>query len=191
MLLPNGIEYTQAIGFFPDVSMLDPTLKGGDPQRGANDYLIFYSGEFAIVFPIQVASSTFALRCWTKDIGDAETRYKEISDYLKQYSLPYFVDFAYVPEGVLVNDIKYPITRVEWAEGETLRNFIKQNLQDTGCLKTAAAEFQKMVETLHTHQISHGHLQDGNILLKRNDADIEIKLIDYDKFVRSGASWAT
>ena len=34
MLWPNGIDYTQAIGFFPDISMLDPTLKGGNPQRG-------------------------------------------------------------------------------------------------------------------------------------------------------------
>ena len=180
MLWPNGIDYTQAIGFFPDISLLDPTLKGGNPQRGSNNYLIFYSGEFSIVFPIEVASSTFALRCWTKDIGDAEVRYKEISNYLKQCSLPYFVDFVYVSEGILVNGTKYPITRMEWAEGETLCDFIKQNLQDAGCLKIAAAEFQKMVESLHTHQISHGHLQDGNILFKRNGADVEIKLIDYD-----------
>lgn len=180
MLWPNGIDYTQAIGFFPDISLLDPTLKGGNPQRGSNNYLIFYSGEFSIVFPIEVASSTFALRCWTKDIGEAETRYKEISNYLKQCSLPYFVDFAYVSEGILVNGTKYPITRMEWAEGETLCDFIKQNLHDAKCLKTTAAEFQKMVESLHTHQISHGHLQDGNILFKRNGADVEIKLIDYD-----------
>ena len=37
-----------------------------------------------------------------------------------------------------------------------------------------------MVEALHAHQISHGDLQDGNILLKRNGTDVEIKLIDYD-----------
>ena len=37
-----------------------------------------------------------------------------------------------------------------------------------------------MVAALHTHQIAHGDLQDGNILLKRNGTDVEIKLIDYD-----------
>ena len=37
-----------------------------------------------------------------------------------------------------------------------------------------------MAKTLHTHQISHGDLQDGNILLKLNGTDVEIKLIDYD-----------
>ena len=180
MLWPNGIDYKLAIDSFPDISILDSALKSGNLQRGANNDLIFYSGEFAIVFPIETVSNTFALRCWIKDTGDAETRYREISDYLGQCDLPYFVDFAYVSEGILVNANKYPVTRMEWVEGETLCDFIEQNLHDTECLKTAAAEFQKMVETLHAHQISHGHLQDGNILLKRNGTNVEIKLIDYD-----------
>ena len=180
MLWPNGIDYKLAIDSFPDISILDSTLKSGNLQRGANNDLIFYVGEFAIVFPIETVSNTFALRCWIKDTGDAETRYREISDYLGQWGLPYFVDFAYVSEGILVNANKYPVTRMEWAEGEKLCDFIEQNLHNTECLKTAAAEFQKMVETLHAHRISHGHLQDGNILLKRNGTNVEIKLIDYD-----------
>ena len=177
---PSRRDYTQAISGFPHISILDPELRGGTPRRGANNSLIPYSGGFSIVFPIEVLSNTYALRCWIRDIEDAETRYREISDYLKQCRLPYFVDFAYVPEGILVNGIKYPTTHMEWAAGEMLCDFIKHNLQDARCLKTAAVEFQKMVAALHTHQISHGDLQDGNILLKRSGTDVEIKLIDYD-----------
>ena len=180
MSWPSLVDYAQAVGGFPHISILDPDLQGGTPRRGANNNLIVYSGGFSGVFPIEVLSNTYALRCWTRDIGDAETRYKEISDYLKQCRLPYFVDFAYVPEGILVNGIKYPVTRMEWAEGETLCDFIKHNRGDARGLKAAAAEFQKMVAALHTHQISHGDLQDGNILLKRSGTDVKIKLIDYD-----------
>ena len=180
MSWPSLVDYAQAVDGFPHISILDPELQGGTPRRGANNNLIVYSGGFSGVFPIEVLSNTYALRCWTRDIGDAETRYKEVSDYLKQYRLPYFVDFAYVPEGILVNGIKYPITRMEWAEGNMLCDFIEHNLQDARCLKTAAAEFQKVVAALHAHQISHGDLQDGNILLKRSGTDVEIKLIDYD-----------
>ena len=180
MSWPSLVDYAQAVGGFPHISILDPELQGGTPRRGANNDLIVYSGGFSGVFPIEVLSNTYALRCWTRDIGDAETRYKEISDYLKQYRLPYFVDFAYVPEGILVNGIKYPITRMEWAEGNMLCDFIEHNLQDARCLKTAAVEFQKMAAALHAHQVSHGDLQDGNILLKRSGTDVEIKLIDYD-----------
>ena len=180
MSWPSLSDYTQAVGGFPHISILDPKLKGGNPRRGSNNDLISYSGGFSIVFPIKVLTNTYALRCWIRDIGDAETRYQKISDYLRQCCLPYFVDFAYVSEGILVNGKKYSITRMEWAEGETLCDFIEQNLQDAWCLKTAAAEFQKMVAALHAHQISHGDLQDGNILLKRNGTDVKIKLIDYD-----------
>ena len=180
MPYPSRVEYTEAVRDLPHISILDPKLKGGKARRAADGHLIAYSGGFSIVFPIEVLSKTYALRCWIQDIRNVETRYQEISDYLRRCGLPYFIDFAYVPEGILVNGIKYPITRMEWAEGETLCNFIEQNLQDAQCLRTAAAEFQKMVATLHAHQISHGDLQDGNILLKRNGTDVEIKLIDYD-----------
>ena len=178
---PSLSDYTQAVGSYPHISILDPKLKGGTPKRGKGIFSITsYAGGFSIVFPIEVVSSTFALRCWIADIGEAETRYKEISDYLKQCRLPYFVDFEYVPNGIMVNGDKYPVTRMEWVEGNMLCDFIKHNLQDARYLKAAAVEFQKMVAALHTHQISHGDLQDGNILLKRSGTDVEIKLIDYD-----------
>ena len=177
---PSLSDYAQAVGSYPHISILDPKLKGGNPRRGANNYLIAYSGGFSIVFPIEVSLNSYALRCWIADIGEAETRYKEISDYLKQCRLLYFVDFEYVPNGIMVNGDKYPVTRMEWVEGNMLCDFIEHNLQDARCLKTAAVEFQKMVTALHAHHISHGDLQDGNILLKRSGTDVEIKLIDYD-----------
>ena len=177
---PTLSNYAEAIRDFPHISILDQKLKGGKPRRDSNNYLISYSGGFSIVFPIEVLSDTYALRCWIADIGDAKTRYKEISDYLRQCRLPYFVDFAYVPDGIMVNGDKYPVTRMEWVEGNMLCDFIEHNLQDARCLKTAAVEFQKMAAALHAHQTSHGDLQDGNILLKRSGTDVEIKLVDYD-----------
>ena len=180
MAYPSRGDYAAAVGGFPHVSILDATLRSGTPARGPNNLLLVYSGGFSSVFPIVVGSNTFALRCWVRDIGDAETRYQAISNYLQKRSLPYFVEFAYVPEGILVNGTKWPITRMEWAEGQTLCQFIEDNLHDSALLRTTAAEFLTMAETLHANQISHGDFQDGNILLKRNGTDVEIKLIDYD-----------
>lgn len=177
---PSPSEYALAVGSFPNVSVLDPKLKGGQPKRGPNNILLAYSGGFSTVFPIKVAPNTYALRCWIKDVGDAKNRYEKIGVYLKQTGLHYFTDFEYVPEGILINGNKYPITRMEWAEGETLRDFIGKNLRNTNIFKTVANAFRQMFETLHAHQISHGDLQDGNILLRRNGSGVEIKLIDYD-----------
>ena len=180
MLWPSRSEYTEAVRDYPHVSLQDLKLKGGKSKRGKDSFLISYAGGFSIVFPIDIASKTFALRCWTQEVGNAELRYERISAYLKQVRLPYFVDFEYVSEGILVNGTKYPITRMEWVEGLSLREFIERNLQNPHIFKVVATEFQKMVAILHQHQISHGDLQDGNILIKQNGANIELKLIDYD-----------
>ena len=180
MLWPTPADYAQAVGGYPDVCLLDPKLRGGKHKKIPANQLLVYTGGFSTVFPIDVAQNNYALRCWNKDIGDSKNRYEKIDDYLKQVHLPYFVDFEYVPEGILINGKKWPITRMEWANGESLRDFIEHNLHDPKIFSVVANEFQKMFETLHAHQISHGDLQSGNIMLKKNGTDIAIKLIDYD-----------
>ena len=177
---PDRRTYTEAVRDYPHISLLDPKLKNGKPKKGKDGFLESYSGGFSIVFPIVKGSNTFALRCWMEDVGDAETRYGEIFDYLQHVRLPYFVDFEYVPQGILVNGARHPITRMQWADGVSLRDFISQNLKRPHIFKVVADAFQKMVATLHRHQIAHGDLQDGNILLKRNGNSVRIKLIDYD-----------
>ena len=180
MSWPDRTTYTQAVRDYPHISLLDPELKGGTPQRGQDGFLKSYSGGFSIVFPIVQGSNTFALRCWMEDVGNAEVRYKAISAYLQRVRLPYFVNFEYVPLGILVNGARHPITRMRWADGVSLRDFISGNLKRPRLFKVVADAFQKMVATLHKHQIAHGDLQDGNILLNQNRNTVEIKLIDYD-----------
>ncbi len=177
---PSRADYTQAVRDYPDRSLKDTKLEGGKPRRTKDNFLASYEGGWSIVFPIEKASKTFALRCWLKDVVDAEIRYQKISAHLTQANLPYFVDFEYVSKGIWVRGTKYPITRMEWANGLPLRAFIEQNLQNADVFSTVATEFQKMVAALHAHEISHGDLQDGNILLRRNGAQVDIKLIDYD-----------
>ena len=180
MSWPNNTAYTEVVRNYPHISFQDPKLKDGKPRQANDGFLVSYAGGFSIVFPIDKGSNTFALRCWTQEVGNAEVRYKEISAYLKHVRLPYFVDFEYVPEGILVNGARHPITRMQWADGVSLRDFISRNLKRPRLFKVVADEFQKMVATLHKDQIAHGDLQDGNILLNRNRNSVEIKLIDYD-----------
>ena len=180
MQWPSPAEYTTAVRNYPHLSLQDPNLKGGKVKVGKDNFVLSYAGGFSIVFPIDVASKTFALRCWTKGIDDAQIRYEKISDYLRQVSLPWFVDFRYEPEGIMVMGKKHPITRMEWVEGVSLRESIEQNLQSPHIFKVIADDFQEMVAILHKHGVSHGDLQDGNILIKQNGVDVKLKLIDYD-----------
>lgn len=180
MQWPSRAEYAEAVRDYPHVSLQDPKLKGGNPRRGKDNFVVSDTGAFSIVFPIDTVSKTFALRCWVKDVSNSKDQYKKISAYLKQRRLPYFVDFEYVPQGIWVKGTVYSITRMEWIDGVSLREFIEQNLQNPHIFKVVATEFQKMVAILHQHLISHGDLQDGNILIRQNGANVELKLIDYD-----------
>ena len=184
MLWPNRHEYEKAIRFFFNQSVLDPQLIGGNPLGVPP-----YAGSFSINFPFEVSdfdlfgSRVFGLRCWLK--GSQETygtRYKKIEPYLKRVNLPYFVDFKYndADEGILIAGKKYPTLRMEWVEGQTLREFVQDNLDDPSILKMAATKFQQMVAALHKFGISHGDLQSGNILLMQKGMNVDLKLIDYD-----------
>ena len=180
MQWPSRAEYTEAVRDYPHVSLQDPKLKAGKPRRGKDSFVVSDTGAFSIVFPIDTVSNPFALRCWVKDVSNVKDQYEKISAYLQQVRLPYFVDFEYVPQGILVKGTVYPTTRMEWIDGVSLREFIEQNLQNPHIFKIVATEFQKMVAILHQHQISHGDLQDGNILIVQNGANVELRLIDYD-----------
>lgn len=153
------------------------TLKNGSLLRGKNNRLIIYSGGFTSVFPYLINNTKKAIRCWVADPGNIADNLTKIQSYFNSTKLPYFTDFEYIKDAIVINGIHYPIMTMTWVEGETLKNFIKNNLQESTKLKLLAENFKDMCKDLHFHNISHGDLQHGNILITPN---LELKLVDYD-----------
>lgn len=178
-MYPSTFDYDIAVNHL-DKFVLDHMFRGGIPRRTKRGQLELYSGGYSRVFPVIVSNTIYALRCWIADVGNAAYRYQEIENYLKTNPLPYFVEFAYVEGGILVKGKKYPIIRMEWVNGATLKDFIVQNKANPNLLLDIADKFQKMVKDLHDKNISHGDLQDGNFIIQNNGNSIDIKLIDYD-----------
>ncbi|MEO1451268.1 MAG: protein kinase family protein [Bacteroidota bacterium] len=175
MKQPNRGDYIAAISAPPCVK--DPALSGGRPvMRGTRP--LFYAGGFAVVFPfITRQNQKYAVRCWVTAAGDLARRAQAISAYLKTISLPYFVGFEYQDKAIVANGSLHPIIRMEWVEGQTLMDFVKQNLNAPNKILAAAEDFKQMVAVLHQHQISHGDLQHENIMVKGNG---NLVLVDYD-----------
>jgi formylglycine-generating enzyme required for sulfatase activity len=67
--------------------------------------------------------------------------------------------------------------RMPWITGKNLKQYIEDNLKDSSKLLNLADRFLSMVVDLRKHKISHGDLQDNNILVRD---DGSIILIDYD-----------
>jgi serine/threonine protein kinase len=177
-MYPSGESYVNAVRNL-NVCVIDPSFKGGQPRK--TGFLIEqYAGGYSRVFPIRVGKKTLALRCFTSDVKDAKYRYQMVSTFFNQCHLDWFVDFEYVENGIRVKGKAYPIIRMEWFEGVTLKQFIQSNRTNASILQQTAHVFLDMVTALHQQGISHGDLQEENILIRKHGHSLEMKLIDYD-----------
>jgi hypothetical protein len=187
MNYPTRNDYETAVRRL-DFFVYDDILNQGKPLLVSpnSPFLMKSSGGKAVVFTIIAQQKKYALKCWIEDLGDLKHKYREIAKYLKQCSLPYFVDFSFNEKGILVNGNQYPIVRMEWVEGQNLKQFIQSNINDPFCIYQLAQSFYNTVQDLHKVNISHGDLQHGNIMVR---PDNTVCLIDYDScYVPSLAS---
>lgn len=152
-------------------------LKEGEFKRNSNGQLYFFTGGFNMVFQVKKNLTVWAFRVSHVIMPDLFERYQLISTYLKNNPLPYFAGFIIDREGLLVNGNLLDTVRMEWLEGELLKEFIENNLYDKTTIIDIANKFRIMCSKLRSNEISHGDLQEGNILITPNR---EIKLIDYD-----------
>lgn len=157
--------------------ILDDFIKNGTFSMLPTGDVEMYTGGFTLVFPVNVNDEKWAFRCWYVDLGNMRSHFQILSQVITKLNLPYFCDFAYVDDGIVVDGKKYPTTRMRWIEGKNLKEYICANKNNTEKLKNLAIKFVKMITALHKYHVSHGDLQHGNILIDSND---EIFLIDYD-----------
>jgi hypothetical protein len=189
-IYPSYSEYNLSVRHLSRFTR-EPRLQAAQPYGLPNGGLTAYSGGYSRVYPVASGGRRFALRCWTADVGDARERYRRIDAYLRQQTLPYFVEFEYLEDAIVVKGKHYPVLWMEWAEGPRLREFVGQNLGNRNALRALAAAFREMVGGLHAARISHGDLQDENIIVQPTPAGPTLKLIDYDSlFVPSLAGFA-
>lgn len=167
------------------VSHLDKFVKasqfsGGSPVLRQNQ-IFAYSGGYSVVYPINVNGKKMALRCWIKEPGHhVKERYARIKSYLVSNPTPYFVDFGYVDIGIVAKGITYPVIYMDWIDGKTFSQFIDENISNPTVINQLAEKFTIMARDLHSKNIAHGDLQDGNIIVCKNTHAFDLKLVDYD-----------
>ncbi|MGJ1502070.1 protein kinase domain-containing protein [Sphingobacterium multivorum] len=154
-----------------------PELQGAKPRLNKNGSPFAFVGGFNMVFQLEHQNKKWAFRVWHVPMGEHTNRYRKISKYLSEKKLPYFADFIYEEKGILVNGNLLDTIRMEWLEGKLLKEYLEENLGNKNKLTKLANDFLEMCKTVRENKISHGDLQEGNILIDRNG---NIKLVDYD-----------
>ncbi len=175
MAWPSAADFSEAVQS-PRTAFRDAELQSGQIELNNLQLPKPRSGGFAVVFKLQSGPRDWAVKCFTRDFADQRQRYDSISRHLAEKQLPYIVPFEYLREGIKVRGQMYPILKMEWVEGENLREYVERHLRQPQILRKLAAQWATMLSALHAASIAHGDLQDHNVIVV-NDA---IRLIDYD-----------
>ncbi len=159
--------------------VLDSHAQQGVFLKDDKGRLNAYTGGFTVVFPYELNKEKWALRCWHASMGNVRTRFEIISKVMQSSTASYLSEFMYINEGIVVDGHVYPITRMKWVDGVTLKNYICTNRESKTKLIRLAENFLKIVQDMHRQKFAHGDLQHGNIIV--NDK-CNLFLIDYDSF---------
>lgn len=173
---PGSNDYTIAIQS-PSVCFRDADLKHASLERNKLTRMPkVWTGNFAQVYELRNSSSRWAVKCFTRSATDIRLRYSQLAQAIAATRLPYFVEFKFIDSEILVNGRRYPIVKMQWVEGQSLDKFVEANLYQSQVLLDAAARLAQLVNDLEQHQLAHGDLQHGNIVMTNTG----IKLVDYD-----------
>jgi serine/threonine protein kinase len=179
---PQNIDFRKAVQN-PKSCFLDADLKQCKAVKNRRNQPVSWSGNFAIIFKLESERlrKSWAVRCFTQPPDEEiKRRYDSIKNYSCYEELSYFVKFEFLEQGIKANEQWYPIIKMEWQEGQTLDEYIEEQIKDKYIfnLIILRESFKKLKNDLQESKIAHGDLQHGNILITPRQ---EIKLVDYDE----------
>lgn len=182
LAFPSGREYQEALQN-TDMCLRDHDLRGAQPQANNLGLPRPISGQFASVFSLtSTTGRRYALKCFTSHVRDQQDRYEAISNKLSgidpgSLSQPWRIGFNYVPDGILVNGSRFPVLKMDWVEAVTLSTWLDHHFTDSVAVRELAERFAQLTTDLAAHDIAHGDLQHGNLLVAQ---DGTFRLVDYD-----------
>jgi WD40 repeat protein len=178
---PLSQDYNEAIQD-PPSSFSDPDLQNSNPTTNALGLPTLCSGNFADVYQMRNGTRSWAVKCFTREVPHLRERYLEIGSYLQEVRVPFTVPFKYLDQGIRIGHRWFPILKMDWIEGPTLNQFIKQNLHKPNTLEKLAKLWIALARNLRSANLTHCDLQHGNVLLVpgRQPGTLAIKLVDYD-----------
>ena len=155
------------------------------PIKDDDDEFVFSSGRNSVVFKMfdKQTKRHKALKCFINVSDEQLENVKKVSDYLQYIKSPYIVPYKYCEEELWVTSGDeseyYPVLVMEWAEGESMGNYLKRIclLEDSHKIKDLALAFDQMAYWLLQQDFAHGDLKLDNIIINEEGQPV---LVDYD-----------
>lgn len=180
MSYPQAIDYQDAVQ--DPRTFTDPELKRGAVATTPLGLPLALSGGFALTYTVQISTKKLAVRCFHKEVPDAQDRYAKISAKLRSLASNYFVNFDFQPNGIRIKSATYPIVKMDWAEGQTLGVYLDRTSSNATALNKLRQNFSTLAAYLESQGIGHGDIQNENVIVDSG----AVKLIDYDGMFVAG-----
>ncbi len=166
----------------PRIAFRDPYLRSCSIEKDVRGQPRAWSGSFAVVYKgIDESGNPVAIRVFSTESPHRHARYEKIGDYLRNRRVACLVSFEYREEEIrsLSDGKRYPIVLMDWVEGDTLFQWVRNQCRwgDVAALSGAAQQWPAVIAELSREQIAHGDLQHANIMVTPQG---ELKLVDYD-----------
>ena len=182
MIWPKSTDYAEAVQNLR-TSMTDEELRDGEVACNSLGLPVLWAGNFADVYRIHcpATGNTWALKCFTREARGRQERYREIASHLDRARLPFTVDFQYLEQGIRIGGARFPVLKMRWVEGQTLTQFVEEQMDRPRNLKMLLDLWVKLAARLREAQVAHADLQHGNVLLvPMSGGSLALRLIDYD-----------
>lgn len=140
----------------------------------------FGSGSFAVVFKALENNKEIAIRCFIGTDIDYVERYRKIDSYLKTIKENWKTNIQFLENEIEINGKLYPVVKMDWVEGTLFEKYIDKNLYHNDILSKLQKQIVKTSNSLEKNIISHGDIQEGNIIIQEINGKPRVKLIDYD-----------
>lgn len=162
--------------------ILPEVLKGYKPIEGIYTPYQQYTGSYCVVYPLSCPGKpNKCIRLWHGKYNKEQV--KELANLLKSLhdcGADFLIGYDYFEDGLKLDHGEVISAVVmDWIDGSTLIDYIKNNRNNSTAIKRIANEFYNMTSFLYREELAHGDLSCDNIMVKQ---DGKLVLIDYDSF---------
>jgi hypothetical protein len=180
MSYPQIVDYNDAVQ--DPRTFTDPELNAGQVDTTPLGLPLALSGGFALTYTVRTGNKKFAVRCFHREVPDAQNRYSKVSTKLRTLGSNYFVNFDFQPQGIRIRGQTYPIVKMDWAEGKTLGSYLDGAASNAAAVGNLRNGFFALANYLDANGVAHGDIQNENVIVQNNAP----RLIDYDGMYVAG-----
>jgi len=178
MRYPTPSAYQESVQF-PATAFADPELQRAEPEWTPLGLPKSITGAFAVVFKMNGASGTLAVRCPLAEIPDATSRYARLESMASELSG--YVPSRYIERGIQVDGQWWPTVVMPWIDALPFHRYVAKWRTHPDMLLACEEALAGVMAAWHEAGIAHGDLQHGNVLVEGDRPDaLRVWLIDYD-----------